>query len=59
MLCLSRKTGEGIVIGENIVVRVLKNGKGAVRFGIDAPREIPIRREELLEQMPPAAVEAA
>ena len=44
MLCLSRKIGEGISIGENITVRVLKKKGGGLMLGIEAPREIPVRR---------------
>jgi len=50
MLVLSRKLGEKIVINENIVVTVVDIERGKVRLGIDAPREIPIYRQELLDQ---------
>lgn len=46
MLALRRLVGESIVIGDNIVITQLKNG----RIGIDAPKHINIRRAELLEQ---------
>ena len=48
MLVLSRGGGEQIVIGRDIVVTVIKCGGNVVRLGITAPREIPIRREELI-----------
>lgn len=50
MLVLSRRADEAIVIGSDIVVRVLgveKNGQ--VRLGIDAPRRLRILRHELLQ----------
>ncbi len=49
MLILRRKTGESLVIGENVRVTVMDVYEGSVRLAIDAPREIPILRSELLE----------
>ena len=48
MLVLSRKIGERIVIGENIVITVVDIDRGKIRLGIEAPRDVPIYREELL-----------
>jgi carbon storage regulator len=48
MLVLSRKLGEKICIGENIVITVVDIERGKIRLGIDAPRDIPISRSELL-----------
>jgi len=50
MLVLNRKIGERIVIGEDIVVTVVKVQGKQVRLGIEAPVSVPIRREELLPQ---------
>ena len=47
MLVLSRKPDETIVIGANILLRVLSIKGNAVRLGIEAPLEVPIRRAEL------------
>lgn len=47
MLVLSRKVGEKIVIGENIIITVVDVANHRVRLGIDAPREIPVMRSEL------------
>jgi len=47
MLVLSRKIGESIQIGSNIVITVCENAGGRIRDGISCPREIPIRRSEL------------
>lgn len=47
MLVLTRKVGQEIHIGENIVIKVLGNQHGRVRLGIAAPGEVSIRREEL------------
>ena len=47
MLVLTRKAGEGIVIGGNITVTVLEVKGGAIRIGIDAPRDKKIYRFNL------------
>ncbi len=47
MLVLSRKLGERIIIGDQIVVTVVKLDHGQVRLGIEAPREIGVFREEI------------
>jgi carbon storage regulator len=47
MLVLSRKVGERILIGDNVVVEVLQVRGGHIRLGISAPAEVRIRREEL------------
>lgn len=48
MLVLSRKLGEKIVIGDNIVVTVVKIDRNQIRLGIEAPSEVPVYREEIL-----------
>jgi carbon storage regulator len=50
MLVLSRKQGERIVIGDNIVITVVSLEYGKVRLGIEAPREIEVWREEMLDR---------
>ena len=51
MLILRRKAGEAIWIGDNIKVTILANDDGGVRLAVDAPKEITILREELLNAM--------
>jgi len=51
MLVLTRKTDEAIVIGENIVVKVISVDNGVVKLGIDAPKEVSIIRNELIEEV--------
>lgn len=47
MLVLSRKVGEKLVIGDNVVVTVSKISGNRVSIAIDAPRDVSIQREEL------------
>lgn len=48
MLVLSRKLGEKIYIGPNICITVVDIDRGKIRLGIEAPRDVPIYRQELL-----------
>lgn len=48
MLVLSRNLGEKIYIGDNICVTVVDIDRGKIRLGIEAPRDVPIMRKELL-----------
>jgi carbon storage regulator len=49
MLVLSRKVGERIKVGENIWISIEEVDRGKVRVGIEAPKKIPILREEVVE----------
>jgi carbon storage regulator len=51
MLVLTRRLGESIRIGDDISIRVLDIQRGQVRVAIDAPREIPVHREEIYQQV--------
>ena len=51
MLVLSRREGQGIVIGDNVVIRVVEIRGDHVRLGIDAPRSVVIHREEIAEEI--------
>ncbi|MEX2306225.1 MAG: carbon storage regulator [Pirellulales bacterium] len=59
MLVLTRKAGENIRIGDNIIITVLRTSGGRVRLGIEAPRGISIRRDELLIKNRQAATAAS
>jgi carbon storage regulator len=56
MLVLSRKLGEKIVINGDIVVTVVKLQNGQVRLGVEAPRGIPVFREEIAPRLHPLAL---
>ncbi len=51
MLILRRKTGESLILGDNIKITVVESNSDGVRLAIDAPKEVSILREELLEAM--------
>lgn len=51
MLNLSRKERENVLIGDNIQVTVIKIEDDKVVLGFDAPREIPIYREEVYKRI--------
>lgn len=51
MLLLSRREGQVIHIGEFIRVIVNKIENGTVQIGIEAPRDIPVHRSEVLERI--------
>jgi carbon storage regulator len=50
MLVLSRKLGEKIIIGDNIVVTVVKIDRNQIRVGIEAPQDVQVYREEIAPQ---------
>jgi carbon storage regulator len=49
MLILSRKPGDAIIIGDGIRVVVIESDRRGVRLGIEAPPEVSILREEIVE----------
>lgn len=49
MLVLSRRKGESIVIGDNIVVTIVDVRGDKIRIGIEAPPTVPVHREEIAE----------
>ena len=59
MLVLARKLDESIVLGDDIVVRVISIDKGVVKLGIDAPKNISIMRSELLKDVKDANIAAS
>ncbi len=59
MLVLSRRVGERLMIGDDIVITVIDVRSDGVRIGIDAPREVRVTRAEILEAVTAANREAA
>lgn len=58
MLVLSRKCSERILIGDDIAIVVVAIGPNTVRIGIEAPKPVPIVREELQRQASPTEAKA-
>jgi carbon storage regulator len=55
MLVVTRRAGEGIVIGKDVHITVIWTKGGKVRFGISAPRSVEVRRAELPVNRSPSA----
>ena len=51
MLILTRKSGESLMIGEDISVTVLGVKGNQVRIGINAPKDISVHREEIFDKI--------
>lgn len=51
MLILTRRKGETLVIGDDVKVRVLDVNGNQVRIGIDAPKDLPVHREEIYQKI--------
>ena len=58
MLVLSRALNEKIIIGDGIVVTVVRIAGGDVRLGIEAPRDVPIHRQEVYAARAAAAAKS-
>lgn len=51
MLILTRRVGEKVMIGDDIVVMVGGVRDGQVRLAIEAPKDVPVHREEVYERI--------
>ena len=49
MLIVTRRAGEKIMLGDDIVVEIMEVAGNTVRVGIQAPRSLPVYREEIWE----------
>jgi carbon storage regulator len=58
MLVLTRKPGERVLIGDDIVVTILDARGDGIRIGIDAPRGVRIQRDEVIRAITEANQEA-
>lgn len=59
MLALSRKVSESIIIGNDIQITILEVKGEQVKIGIEAPKSVPVYREEVYTQIKEANKEAA
>ncbi|MBU0962147.1 MAG: carbon storage regulator CsrA [Proteobacteria bacterium] len=59
MLVLTRKAGEGIVIGDDITIKIIELKGGGVRIGIEAPKDRKIYRQELYDKITQENLEAS
>ncbi|MFH1075547.1 MAG: carbon storage regulator CsrA [Pseudomonadota bacterium] len=51
MLVLTRRMGERITIGDDIVVKILEIKGGQVKLGVEAPRHVKVHREEIYDRI--------
>lgn len=51
MLILTRRTGESVMIGDDVTITVLGVRHGQVRIGITAPKNVTVHREEVYERL--------
>ncbi|MAA85086.1 MAG: carbon storage regulator [Halieaceae bacterium] len=59
MLILTRRVGESLMIGDDVTITVLGVKGNQVRIGVDAPKEVAVHREEILDRIENAAAEVA
>ena len=51
MLILTRRVGECVMIGNDVTMKVLAVNGNQVRVGVNAPKEVPVHREEIFERI--------
>jgi carbon storage regulator len=51
MLILSRRVGGSLIIGDDVTVNVLGVKGNQVRIGVDAPKDVPVHREEVYDRL--------
>jgi carbon storage regulator len=55
MLILTRRVGESLIIGDDVTITVLGVKGNQVRIGVNAPRDVAVHREEILNRIEEAA----
>lgn len=58
MLVLTRKSGESIIIDDNIEICILESSDGSVKIGINAPSNIKVLRKEILAEVKEQNIES-
>jgi carbon storage regulator len=56
MLILTRRVGESLIIGDDVTITVLGVKGNQVRIGVNAPRDVAVHREEILNRIQADAV---
>jgi carbon storage regulator len=51
MLILTRRMNETLMVGDEVTVTVLGIKGNQVRIGVDAPRDVPVHRQEIYEKI--------
>lgn len=51
MLVITRRVGESFIIGNDVIVTVLDVKGSQVRLGVDAPKTVPVYREEVYQRI--------
>jgi carbon storage regulator len=59
MLVLTRRAGESVMIGDDVVITVLEARGDVIRLGIQAPRDVQVHREEVWRELQTVNREAA
>ena len=59
MLILTRRVGESLMIGDDVTITVLGVKGNQVRVGVNAPKEVAVHREEILNRIEDAASQRA
>jgi carbon storage regulator len=59
MLVLTRRAGESVMIGDDVVITVLEARGDVIRLGIQAPRDVQVHREEVWKELQAVNREAA
>jgi carbon storage regulator len=59
VLVLTRRAGESVIVGDDVVITVLEVRGDVIRLGVQAPRSVQVHREEVYRELQRANREAA